>query len=141
MKTLSKHLLAIAVVAFTLPSCSKYEDGPEISLLSKKNRVTNSWEVEKATEDGNDVTSSYEQFELEIRDDNSTTLAARYSSGDATIVFETDGTWEFQNNKADLKLDYENDDADRTYIILRLTKDELWLLNKGDDVELHLREM
>ncbi|TXC81666.1 lipocalin family protein [Luteibaculum oceani] len=138
MKTLNKNL--IYLLAFTLfaVSCSKYEDGPVVSLIPKKDRITNYWKVEKAYEDGNDVTSSYEQYELELRNDNSATLQARYSGNAGTIIFETDGTWEFQNGKSDLKLDYENDEADETYIILRLTQEELWLLSKGDDVELRL---
>jgi hypothetical protein len=32
-----------------------------------------------------------------------------------------------------------NDDADQTFFILRLTDDELWLREKGDDLELHLK--
>ncbi len=139
MKSLQKHVLSLLAIALIASSCSKYEDGPSFSLLPKKERVTNNWEVEKAMEDGQDVTSSYEQYELDLRKDNSATLTARYEGGAGAVVFETDGTWEFQNNKSDLKLDYENDEADETYIILRLAKDELWLLSKGDDVELRLR--
>lgn len=139
MKTLRIQLLSLLTLAFLVSSCKKYEDGPVVSLVPKKDRVTNFWEVEKAYENGDDVTTSYEQYELDLRNDNSATLKARYEGGAGAVVFETDGTWEFQNKKADLYLDYENDEADETYIILRLTKDELWLLSKGDDVELRLR--
>lgn len=138
MKTLNKTLLYFLSICFLATSCKKYEDGPVVSLIPKKDRITNYWIVNKAYEDGNDVTNSYEQYELELRDDNSATLQARYQGSAGTIIFETDGTWEFINSKSDLKMDYENDEADETYIILRLTKDELWLLSKGDDVELRL---
>jgi hypothetical protein len=35
-------------------------------------------------------------------------------------------------------MDFENDDADRTYQILRLKEDEMWLREIGGEDELHL---
>lgn len=120
-------------------SCKKYEEGPALSLRSKKERVANTWEIEKAYDDGEDVTDSYDQFELQLLNNGEATLAAIYTYGDFTFEAETNGDWSFENNKEELRLDFEDDDADRTYQILRLKEDELWLREKGDDVELRLK--
>ena len=38
----------------------------------------------------------------------------------------------------DLSFDFENNAADAIYEILRLKENELWLREKGGDLELHL---
>jgi hypothetical protein len=125
-------------MVFTLASCSKYEDGPGFSLRSKKQRLANTWEVEKAYDDSKDVTEYYDQFELQLFTDGDARLVALYVIGDFSFEYETDGTWDLVNSGEDLELDFENNDADRTYQILRLKEDELWLREKGGNVELHL---
>lgn len=136
MKSL-KILAGIIGLSFMVASCSKYEDGPAISLVSKLERVANDWEIEKAERNGDNVTEDYDQYELYLDDDYSARLVARYTSDNITFVYETDGSWEFNNDKEELALDFDNDDADSEYIILRLTSNEMWLQDKSDDTELH----
>jgi hypothetical protein len=138
MKT-TTLMLALAILgSIGLSSCSKYEDGPIISLRSKKERIANTWRVEKAMDSGSEVTSSFDQYRLEMRTNGAASLAAVYSLGSLNFEFETSGTWSLENSNEDLRLDFENDDADRTYIILRLMEKELWLREKGGSLELHL---
>lgn len=138
LKIINYSAVLFALLAFTLPSCKKYEDGPALSLRSKKERISNTWKIEQAMENGNDVTSSFDQYELQLLNNNRANLAAIYTWNNFTFEYETSGTWDLMNNNEDLKLDFEDDDADNTYQILRLTEDELWLREKGDDLELHL---
>lgn len=126
----------ISTIAFT--SCNKYEEGPIVSLQSKKARVSNTWIVAEATDEGEDVTIQYDRFELYMSKDGDATLEADYQLGDIMVTTYTDGTWSFSENKEDLILDYEDDDADVAYQILKLTSKELWLRVKGDDLELQL---
>ena len=139
MKSAIKNL-SIPILALTLSitSCQKYEEGPMISLRSKKERIANTWKVVKATEHGKDITSSYDQYDLQMLTDGDASIAAVYTIGDISFEFETDGTWDFKDKKQELALDMENNKADRTYDILKLKEDELWLREKGTDVELHL---
>lgn len=139
MKSVIKNL-SIPVLALTLSitSCKKYEEGPMISLRPKKERIANTWIVAKATKDGKDITNSYDQYDLQMLTDGDAKLVAIYTIGDISFEFETDGTWDFKDNKEELALDMENDNADRTYDILKLKENELWLREKGTDVELHL---
>ena len=85
------------VMVLSMASCKKYEEGPAISLTSRSERVANTWTIDRAIADGNDVTSE------------------------------------------ELVLDFENDDADGTYQIRRLTEAELWIHKIGDDLELRLK--
>jgi len=137
MKT--KVFLACTLfVAFTLASCSKYEEGPAISLRSKKERVANTWKIENAYRNGEDVTGDYDQYSLRLTKGGDATLAALFRSGNLTFEYETDGTWKFESDKEVLNLDFENDEADRKYQILKLKEDELWLREQGGEDELHL---
>lgn len=131
-------LLLAFTVTLLATSCKKYDDGPMFSLRSKTERVSNTWRVERATDGGNDVTSSFDQYELQLLSNGDASLAALYSLGSLSFEFQTNGTWSFEDSKEDLRLDFENDAADRTYEILRLKEDELWLQENGGGLELHL---
>ncbi len=141
MKTrISTIILAACtfVAAVSMSSCTKYEEGPAISFRSKKQRVANTWQIDRAYRNGNDVTSDYDQFELQMLHDGDAKLVAIYTFGNFTYEYQTNGTWDFSDNKEDLILDFEDDEADRTYNILRLKEKELWLREVGGEDELHL---
>ena len=135
-----KHILLTGALLalFVLPSCNKYEEGPAVSLRTKKERVSNEWQIENAYRNGEDVTDEYDEYALRLRKDGDAELAALYSSGDFTFEYETQGTWSFEDKKEELNMDFENDEADRRYQILRLKEDELWLREIGGEDELHL---
>lgn len=137
MKKIRYTGLAVSLL-LVAASCSKYEDGPMVSLRSKKARVANDWTFVKVTDDGEDVTDSYDEFELTLQEDGDASLVAQYDWGDFSFEFETDGTWMLTDNKEVLELDFESDDADEEYQILRLTENELWLREKGGDREFEL---
>lgn len=132
---ISAITLLLVLIGFT--SC-KYEEGPAISVRSKKERMANTWKVVKAMDNGEDVTSHYDQYELQMLVDGDASIAAIYTSGNFSFEYESNGTWTFANNKEELMLDFEDDAADNTYQILKLEEKELWLREKGEDTELHL---
>lgn len=123
---------------FVLPSCNKYEEGPGVSLRTKKARVANTWKVDKALNNGEDVTSEYDEFTLRTTKDGDAELAALYSIGDFSYEYDTQGTWAFENDKETLLLDFEDDEADNSYQILKLMENEMWLRENGGEDELHL---
>ncbi|WP_306643352.1 hypothetical protein [Sanyastnella coralliicola] len=141
MKTKILNLLVIATIMLSITSCSKYEEGPVISLRSKTERVANTWVIEKAYDGGEDVTDNYDEYIIQFLSNGQSSLAAIYELGNIQFEYETDGTWEFDNNKEKIIVDYENDDADGTYLILKLYEEELWLIQQGSGVELRLRPM
>lgn len=135
-----KYIISITIAAlFFSTSCKKYEEGPAINLTPKKQRVENTWEVYKAYDKDEDVTEDFEQYELKTTKDGDAKLNAAYTFGSITFEYETNGTWEFKDNKENLNFDYEDDEADRDYQILKLTEDEMHLRELGKDLELRLK--
>jgi hypothetical protein len=139
MRTPTAWLALVFLGTIALSSCSKYDDGPVLSLRSKKERIANTWRVERATNNGTDVTSDFDQYQLQLLSEGDATLAALYTLGELTFEFETTGSWTLQNTNKDLRLDFANNAADETYEILRLMEDELWLREQDGTLELRLK--
>jgi hypothetical protein len=138
--TIFKLPLALATAALLATGCSKYDDGPGVSLIPRTERMANTWVIERATADGDVVTDDYDQYVLDLNTDGAATLQAEYTVFGVDVNTQTSGTWAFANDQEELVLDFEEDLADGTYIINRLTQTELWLRKVGEDLELRLRE-
>ena len=138
--TAATHVAVLLALGLCLPACKKYDDGPLISLTSREERIANTWVIDKAFEGGQDVTTSYDNYVLALTTGHAATLNAQYVFFGVPINTETSGTWAFENNDETLVLDFEDNVADGTYQILRLTEPELWLRKTGDDLELRLKE-
>ncbi|WP_027418646.1 hypothetical protein [Crocinitomix catalasitica] len=138
MKTI-KVASIIGLSALTLFSCSKYEENDGVTVKSKKARVANTWVIDQAFSDGENVTENYDEFTLTTKEDGDAQLNAKFEWGPFSYEYETDGTWEFTSSKENISFDYEDDDADKTYQILKLEVDEMWLRETGGEDELHLK--
>lgn len=133
---------ALMIGGLTFSSCKKYEEGPSLTVLSKKARIAGIWEVEAYLVDGVDKTSDYRAFitseTLEFIKEGT------YSSTTNTVLGnDTDaGTWELVNDKADLKM-LSNDAGSTpdTMAIVKLKSKEMWVKSKsGTPVyELHYK--
>ena len=122
-KTKNYLFLSIAVIiSLAITSCGKYEDGPGFSLLSKTARMTNKWELKSV--DGETIPAG--EAVLDLKKDGSFSI-----NEDGYII---DGSWEFSNDKEDLRLSIFGDEVDLK--IRRLTNKELWLENELEDNEL-----
>jgi hypothetical protein len=111
-------------------SCKKYEDGPALSLLSKKSRVANKWRVDKYYLNGNDMTVNYrsiitkETFQFFKGGSWQYTEASNWIM---TIPYDH-GTWSFANDKEDIEVVSDLSGMPvKTYHILRLKSKEMWL--------------
>lgn len=133
------NLITLVIISSSLLfACKKYEDGPAISLASKTSRITNDWRVEKAIDNGNEVTGSFDKYEISLRKNETASLTAHYTFLGVTYDYNTQGTWSLEDNKEMIRVDYENDQADASYYILRLKEKELWVRQEGTNLELHL---
>ncbi|MEI6766515.1 MAG: hypothetical protein WCM76_12845 [Bacteroidota bacterium] len=126
MKTTVKLVALMMFVVILLPSCKKYEEGPTISLRSKKARVVNIWKVDKVYINAVDVTANYalahKDFALEFKDDG--TLVQTYTDANSLPQSVT-GTWALGSKNETLDLTYLGITLSHT--ILKLKNDELWL--------------
>ena len=119
MKKLLAFLLLATIVMVGFNACKKYEDGPYLSLRSKHNRVVNEWKLNKATNEGIDVTSQFQEYYFTFNDDNTYTYNRK-------LVKET-GTWDFDDDKLNIVLTPAGSSTTESYKIIRLKNDELTL--------------
>ena len=124
-----KPLMSIAAAIVVLSACSKYEEGPGLSLRSKTARVSNEWKITYAYDLSDSVIVSSDYMgETWTLDNNK--VATEMKDG---MVNKT-GTWEFVGEKEGIVIRYGLD-ADQ-YTIVMLKENEMWL--RDNDEELHL---
>lgn len=127
MKTKPLLLFVALISTIILSECKKYDDGPRISLLSKKSRLANAWKYEKVIDQsGHDVPFATDYF-IEFKKDGN--VIETYGNN----IYP--GTWLFATNKEDIVLNVPADT--RTVSILRLKSKELWLTDQSH-AEYHL---
>lgn len=129
MKTFRILSLAILSVAFVMGSCSKYEEGPALSLRTKKARITGEWEVEKyVSSDGTESEPS--------ENDDSTVELEKDGTYKVNSPFGTvEGTWEFSDDKESIKTTFSQGGFSQTFTekIIRLTNKEFWIEDSDGD--------
>ncbi len=138
MNIIKIAILFTVIIFLSLTSCNKYEDGPVLSFVSRNERIANTWKMDKALDNGVDVTSSYDRYIVTLTKSGSASLTAHFTLLSLEYDYVTNGTWNFTSNDDKLELNYENDFADAVYIILKLKEKELWLRQENKELELHL---
>jgi len=136
MKKYSLLVASIMMLVF-VASCGKYEEGPAISLRSKKARLVNKWQLEKSYKNGQEqtLTEDDKKSYMEIKDDNTVDLAG-YVYDQMMII---SGTWSEIDNYSKIRLTFSGTVSgipytfEEEYTILRLKNDELWVKYVDDD--------
>jgi hypothetical protein len=140
MKKLSILFAAFAVVF--LASCGKYEDGPGLSLRSKKARLAGTWVVEEAIQGTTDITGTITNggsVEVTFEKDGVFTYEYDYVVFGVPASGSITGTWDFSDDKSELVITNGSGNSDSAKI-LRLTNSELWLEesdSNGGTYEVH----
>lgn len=123
MKSIAKFSVLLLMVAFFATACGKYEEGPKLSLASKKARIVNTWVVNEITVDkvAQTLTDEQKKTTTEFKKDNTVTFS--YEG------FSVNGNWELSDNKEDLiiKMTLMGVTESDTSKILRLKSNEMWL--------------
>ncbi|MDQ3111048.1 MAG: hypothetical protein M3R17_14235 [Bacteroidota bacterium] len=152
MKKFQTRLL----VAFTLvilvlfSNCNKYEDGPAISLRTKKHRVCNSWRIDQVfetpqngsqTDKTTDYKNAYVNYVMMINKSDLYTITYRpYNIGD----YSETGSWYLSAGKSNLVFVNANGNGSSigsVWTILRLKENELWMQTRNSNnviIEVHL---
>jgi len=140
MKRIALFAFVLYFIAIGMSSCKKYEDGPMLSLRSKKERISNVWVIESATRNGVDVTNNYKDYILTMTNSGGATLQLKVDFFGTDVFLQTDGTWSLEELNNNLRLDFENNDFDRYYKITKLKEKELGLKEIGyNNDELNLK--
>ncbi len=111
--------LIMTMMAVSFFSCGKYEDGPAVSLLTKKQRLDGEWSLVLVLNNGVDVTTFYPTDHGYIFDKNGS--YKKISNG-----VETTGTWEFNSDKTEILVTAENSPDADAYEVLRLKNKHFW---------------
>ncbi len=134
-----KKLLCLLLICSAVSSCKKYEEGPALSLRTKKARMANNWKVDKFLVNGVDKTSDYRL--LVIRESLEFFRSGQFQYSEVSnwswaVPYYT-GKWELEDKKEHLSLTSDDASVDyREFKILKLKNDELWLQRtaKADSV-------
>lgn len=137
MKSFKVSLMTLVAILIAFSSCSKYEEGPAMSLLTKKARITGEWKVVDVIMDGTSL--------ADLTDYAGTTTYEKDGTGEYTssilgVSFEFE--WEFSEDKEAIKTrsnvlgvwsSWEETD------ILKLTNKEFWTTETdlGITTEIH----
>ena len=123
MKKLVKNIPLLMIAAiFILSGCGKYEEGPGISLRTKKARLVGNWQLEELEIEGTDFTADINRWEIEFRDDETFEQSVQIEGFGSSTV---EGEWEFSNDKTEVEITY--DDGTKTDLnISKLMHKELW---------------
>lgn len=141
MKRLASVLIFGLIVMVSISSCRKYEEGPNISLRTKKARVTNNWKYESAQVDGVEVSLNpyyAKQKHYFYRDGkyiqtiiDPITLEAR----------NLQGTWVLYDHDKKMAITTKNFsgniDSTTNYSILKLFEKQMWLRTTDNSREFH----
>ncbi|HLW29681.1 MAG TPA: glycoside hydrolase family 43 C-terminal domain-containing protein [Brumimicrobium sp.] len=121
MKNGIKLFVSILTLVFVLSACNKYEEGPKFSLLTKKARITGTWELEKTVSSNGTVEYNNDEGDIVINKDGSYVLTVN--------GFGVSGDWKFVKDKEYISVTVTilgNTKVDE-FQILRLKNKELWL--------------
>ena len=124
-KTIFFSVLSLIVATTFLSSCSKYDEGSNFTLLTKKSRMVNNWHLMSANVDGFEINLSGTSKHLELSKDGSAKYTETYIILGQTYEGITNGTWEFNDDKSKLVLTETGATVSDEYTILKLTKDEM----------------
>lgn len=126
----SFKIVAVAVVVtfvWAVSSC-KYDDGPKISLASKKSRAANVWKIEKSFTNGTEnpcdqaCKNERDKFIIVITKDGNVMVKGLLFDQ----LYDSFGEWQFNSDKTKIGIKMECQAEFLYYKILRLKSEELW---------------
>lgn len=136
------NIVVITAVFSAFMSCSKYEEGPKISLRSKEARVENTWKVEKYYKNGEDKTADFFADKINyietFTEDNKWSLS--YTDGDDSELETDSGTWDFDKEDKTLIDRNAGGSTWEELTILKLKNKEFWFwyMDGSDKKEYHM---
>jgi len=121
---------AIAALALIVAGCGKYEEGPGMSLRTKKGRMVNQWKLEETVDSAGYVNTYSGTYTMELSKDG----AVAYNGGTSPNT-----TWDFSSNKEQLVITFVTivGNVVFSYDILKLKNKELWLKDPTDGTQEH----
>ena len=135
MKTLKLATLLLAGALVFGSSSWKYEDGPALSLRTKKARVAGEWEIDKiinadGTEESTSTSGVESTYTFEKDGTGTSTITGSFLG--QTVSEKSTFKWEFTDSKKKIKITDEDGEANEG-TIMRLTNDEMWIKDTDNE--------
>lgn len=112
---------AVLSLLLVVTACSKYEEGSKFTVLTKTQRMVNTWTLTSVTYNGDAQTiQGTHKWKLE-KDGNAT-----YSYVSGSFTFSDIGKWAFTSDKASIIITDSANDSE-TYEIVQLKNKDLKL--------------
>lgn len=127
------------VIFALLSSACKYDDGPLISVRSKKARVVNSWAYDLVLHNGLDVTGGSSELSVDYtqssigfnKDGRFSTIISEIGADSTIVSTQYDGSWFFKEKKKEIELIFDSpfppSGETKNLVITRLKEKDLWL--------------
>lgn len=127
---MKNFFLPVLILTLMVGACSKYEEGPLISVLPRKERIEGKWIAASVKYNSNDSTSVYKDYIWEF--------TRNYTAILQVGPVKKLGIWSTVSSDQDFRIDYD-DGVVEQYTILKMTRTEFWLRNKKTEVDFHLK--
>ena len=139
MQNRISYFLLFIFFLFAFSACTKYPEGPLVSLRSKQNRITGGWQAEYFEVNGNDSTSALPRDPLNSNMPCYYTFCPCGEDAKSKTIMGAcaNGKWDFKNGSKDILVididgtsvyEYPFVQMDITeWSIIRLTNKEMWL--------------
>lgn len=122
MRKIKNFIIVSIILSISFSACTKYEEGPAISILTPDMRITGEWETDKFYVNGNLQGDGF-KVDLDINRDNTGTSYTKFGAIDS----ETDFEWRWGDDKTILEIRDEGDENWQEFLVTRLTNKEMWL--------------
>ncbi|MBS3913347.1 MAG: hypothetical protein KG003_02520 [Bacteroidetes bacterium] len=122
-------ILVVLPIGFAHLSCSKYPEGPEVSLLSRKERIEGKWVASSVKLNEVDSSANYKNYIWEFTRNNSVILQIQ----DAKKT----GIWSTVTSDNDFVIEYD-DGRKEQYEIRKMERKEFWLRHRKSQLDFHL---
>ena len=138
-KSMTFKLFAFALLSLVMTACSKYEEGSKFTVLTKKQRLVNTWTMSKttsiidATGAESDITSLLPAITVDIKKDGTVTVTSVYTIGGISTTTTDEGTWVFSDDKLTVITTDSNGDSS-TATIIKLKNKELKMSTNANGV-------
>jgi hypothetical protein len=151
MKKIISRTALFFVIALWLSACGKYDEGPALSFITKKERVSNIWRinyVEDNNPDGVGFPYSLETFQtagliLTLEKNGRARLAINAQDGEPQVIT---GRWDFRDNSRRIEWRWDAEvpgfspvfNQTPLYRIRQLREDQLHITSDDERFRLHM---
>ncbi len=128
MKKLKFCVSALMISSIALgvfSSCQKGSDDPVVSLMTRKDRLTNTWTLTKYEKNSSSQDLNGSTYTYTIFNNGSLSQVVEGSIFGFATRSTKQGTWAFLNDDEDIRIMLPNDTV--IYNLQRLASKELWL--------------